>query len=272
VMVVHLAGSPAPMAEILDVTGPLGIPVIEDAAQAHGAGYRGQPAGSLSDVASFSFQASKAMTAGEGGLLATNDTALADRLWSCANVGRSRDGAWYGHPHVGWNLRMTEMQAALLLPWLDRLDEQIERRETFAARLSDGFEAVACDRQRTGSPDHGGARLLPQPEGTTRDSRHLAMIDLGTGPDGEEVDKQWVLRALAAEGVAADDGYPGLHDIPAVADSARLLPCPGLERVRRRVVWLRQSQLMADVEVADRVVEAVSRVTADPRAWGRAPA
>lgn len=252
VMVVHLAGSPCDMDEILALTGPRQIPVLEDAAQAHGASYRGRPAGSLGDVASFSFQASKAMTAGEGGLLTTTDAALGEELWSVCNVGRSRGGAWYGHARIGWNLRMTEFQSAVLLPWLDRLDDEVAQRTAFVDALAAGLAARDCT-----------ARIVPAPPGTTADTQHLAMIDLD--PHGEGLAKDWCLQALAAEGIPADAGYPGLARIAAIAESSRCLPDSGTQRFGARVVWLRQPQLMAPVADADVVAEALSRILSDNR-------
>lgn len=253
IMVVHLAGSPCSMDGINALAAARGLPVIEDAAQSHGASYLGRPVGSLGQVASFSFQASKAMTAGEGGILVTDDEELGDVLWSVCNVGRSRHGAWYGHERIGWNLRMTEFQAAVLLPWLDRLDAEVDARNAF------------CDALATGLAERGGhARLAPAPSGTTRDSRHLGMVDLD--PYDEGVDKQFCLDALAAEGIPRDAGYPGLAGIPAVAAVSRCLPQAGTDRFASAIVWLRQHVLMADPSLADATAAAITRVVRDPRA------
>ncbi|MGA4508261.1 DegT/DnrJ/EryC1/StrS family aminotransferase [Propionibacteriaceae bacterium G1746] len=257
VMVVHLAGSPCDMDEITALTAPLGLPVLEDAAQAHGATYRGRPVGSLGAAASFSFQSSKAMTAGEGGLLTTTDAALGEVLWSVCNVGRSRTGAWYGHERIGWNLRMTEFQAAILLPWLDRLDDEIATRTSFVDALAAGLATRSAP-----------ARIAPHPEGTTRDTLHLAMVDIAPAEQvlGERgIDKQFVLDALAAEGIAADAGYPGLDQIPALAEVSRCLPTPGAAHFSAGTIWLRQPQLMADPALADVVAEALTRILTDPR-------
>lgn len=253
VMAVHLAGSPCDMAEITAVASSRGVPVLEDAAQAHGAAWRDQPVGSLGDAGSFSFQMTKAMTAGEGGMLTAADPELGERLWSVCNVGRSRTGAWYGHERIGWNLRMTELQAALMLPWLERLDDEIDTRNAFVDAFSAGLSARDC-----------AARVCPAPPGTTRDSRHLAMVDVGAG-----IDKDWILAALAAEGVPADAGYPGLSRIPAIAEVSRCLPAEGTDRFSASVVWLRQATLMADPEHADRAAEAFTRVLSDPRSRSR---
>lgn len=250
VMVVHLAGSPAPMEEILRVVRGRGVAVIEDAAQAHGAAYRGDPVGALGDLSTFSFQSSKAMTAGEGGLVLAGDAALAERAWSIANVGRTRDGEWYGHASIGWNLRMTEIQAAILLPWLGRLDDEIARRNEFVDTL-------------VGELDEVPMRVVAQPEGTTVDSRHLLMLRLDEG-----LSRDWVAGALEAEGLPVDLGYPGLHRIPSVAAESRLLPTPGLETVADRIIWLRQPNLMSGADGATRAAAALRRVGRDRRARG----
>lgn len=254
ILAVHLAGSPAPMTEILAVAGQ--IPVIEDAAQAHGARYRGTPVGGLGSAATFSFQSSKAMTAGEGGLITTNDAEIAELVWSLCNVGRARDGAWYHHARVGWNLRMTEFQAALLLPWLDRLDGEIERRNAFVGAMADALEA-------SGAPVH----LVADPAGTTRNTRHLLMLRVDL-PDGAAPDAQWIERAMAAEGVPLDLGYPGLGRIPAIAAESRVLPTPATDGTGS-ILWMRQQLLMADPERASTVAAAFARVLDDRRSRRR---
>ncbi|OLF10875.1 PLP-dependent aminotransferase [Actinophytocola xinjiangensis] len=252
IMPVHLAGSPAPMDELTALAARAGVAVVEDAAQAHGAAYRDRPVGGLGDAATFSFQASKAMSAGEGGLITTNDAALADAAWSVCNLGRVRGGAWYHHAELGWNLRMTELQAALLTPWLDRLDAEIDRREEFATGLAAAL---------TGELP---VRVVGDPEGTTRNTRHLLLLRLD-----EHVDKAWVVRALAAEGVPADAGYPGLGRITPVAENAVVLDAPGVDRAAASVLWLRQDVLMSGAAGVGDVLAALERVVADPRAFGR---
>lgn len=256
IMVVHLAGSPAPMTEILELADRRGLVVIEDSAQAHGSLYRGHPVGALGTAATFSFQSSKAMTAGEGGLITTDDAELADRAWSLCNVGRERSGAWYGHARVGWNLRMTELQAALLLPWLDRLDEEIMTRDAFALRLKEMLGA-----------DGGAARVVRDPEGTTRNSRHLLILRLGDGRD-----RAWVAEALEAEGVPVDLGYPSLGSIPSIGERSRVVRTPRLDRVGDRLLWLRQPMMMAGADGAEIVGDALRRVLADRRSRNPASA
>jgi dTDP-4-amino-4,6-dideoxygalactose transaminase len=249
VMPVHLAGSPAEMDQLNAVARRRRIAVVEDCAQAHGASYRGRPVGGLGDAGVYSFQSSKAMTAGEGGVIVCSDEQLYAAAWSVCNVGRKQGGAWYGHPAVGWNLRMTDIQAALVLPWLDRLDDELARRNAFCA---------AVERELSGLE----VTVVPRPPGTTRDSRHLLMLRLGT-----EVDRPTLLAAMAAEGVELESGYPPLGTMPALIDAGvRAEPCPAGETAARDVVWLRQPMLMADPAEAADVAAAFAKVLPAVRA------
>ncbi|WP_283136260.1 DegT/DnrJ/EryC1/StrS family aminotransferase [Rhizohabitans arisaemae] len=243
VMPVHLAGSPVDMDPLTAVAARHGLKVVEDAAQAHGAAYRGRPVGGLGDAGVFSFQASKAMTAGEGGVIVCADQAVHGAVWSACNLGRRLGGAWYGHPEVGWNLRMTDIQAALLLPWLDRLEKEIARREAFVAALDLGDLPVS---------------VVPQPTGTTRDSRHLLMLRVEA-----PVEREFLLTAMAAEGVPLEGGYPPLGTMAALTGAgARAEPCPAAEEASRSVVWVRQQMLMDDPARASDVSRALAKVLA----------
>ncbi|MEM4586014.1 MAG: DegT/DnrJ/EryC1/StrS family aminotransferase, partial [Candidatus Caldarchaeum sp.] len=111
---VHLAGCPADMDKILETAEKRGLRVLEDAAQAHGAEWRGRRVGSLGNMAGFSFYQSKNMASGEGGIITTNDETLAELARSLVNVGRDVKRGWYEHVRYGWNFRMTAFQAAIL--------------------------------------------------------------------------------------------------------------------------------------------------------------
>ena len=240
VMPVHLAGAPADT-EALRGLGPA---VVEDAAQAHGAARHGRPAGSLGDAACFSFQSSKAMTAGEGGIVVTDDRRTYERLWALHNVGRSPDGGWYEHPELGWNLRMTEFQAALLHPQLALLDDGIDHRAACAGALATALGEV------------GGLALVPPPPGTTRHTWHLAMLRYDSRAFGGHP-KSAFLKAMAAEGVPLDPGYRSLTRVPYVGDPA---PCPVAEAAEDTVIWVRQALLMADEAAMGAVARAALSV------------
>jgi len=148
---VYLGGQIADVDEILIIAKENKLVVIEDACQAHFAEWKGRKAGSIADLGCFSFQSSKNMTSGEGGIIITNDERLANNCWSIHNCGRTKEGAWYEHPFLGWNIRMTEFQAALLLEQLKRVEKQTEIRNVNAKYFTevldeiDGITPLHCD-------------------------------------------------------------------------------------------------------------------------------
>jgi perosamine synthetase len=132
IMAVHLRGQPSDMDAILAIAGRHGLFVIEDAAQAHGAEYKGRKVGSIGDVATFSFFGNKIVTSGEGGMVVTNDDALADKVRLFKNQAMNTQNR-YWHPVVGYNYRMTNVAAALGLAQLERVDWQIQGRSDVAS-------------------------------------------------------------------------------------------------------------------------------------------
>jgi perosamine synthetase len=128
VMPVHVFGRTAPMTEIRDLCHAHGLYVIEDCAEAHGARYDNQPVGSFSDVASFSFFANKIITSGEGGICVTNDPDLARRMQILRDHGMAPERR-YWHEEVGYNYRMTNLQASVGCAQLERMDEFLETRK-----------------------------------------------------------------------------------------------------------------------------------------------
>ncbi|MCS7105477.1 MAG: DegT/DnrJ/EryC1/StrS family aminotransferase [Thermofilaceae archaeon] len=142
VVPVHFAGIPAEMDEILKIARVHDASVVEDAAQAHGSAYRGRRVGAIGDAGVFSFQLSKLMAAGEGGIVLTNRYDLYEAVWSLHHVGRRFEGEWYEHVRIGWNFRMTEFQAAVLLSQLKRLDNVISTLERNWRIVVEGLERV----------------------------------------------------------------------------------------------------------------------------------
>ena len=145
------------MTPIVDLAREHGIPVIEDAAGAIGARYRGRMVGGLGDAAIFSFNGNKTVTAGGGGVIVTDRADWADRAHSLST--QAREGAAYRHTEVGFNYRMPNLNAALGLAQLDRLDEMAAAKREIAARYD-----AALARPRTSTPHAesamGGQRLL----------------------------------------------------------------------------------------------------------------
>ena len=147
IIVVHLAGLPCDMDPIMELASEHGLYVIEDCAQAHGAQYRGRSVGSIGHIGAWSFCQDKIMTTGgEGGMVTTNDPALWAAMWSYKDHGKSWEAVYERkhppgprlvHDHFGTNWRMLEMQAAIGLIQLDRMDAWTKRRTEIAHAIGD---------------------------------------------------------------------------------------------------------------------------------------
>lgn len=149
VMPVHLYGQMADLAAISRIAADHGATVLEDAAQAHGAAIGELRAGSV--LGSFSFYATKNISTGEGGAVTTDDDELADRLRLLRNQGMRRR---YEYEIVGYNYRMTDLQAAIGIPQLERIDEIIATRQANAARLNEGLAGLTGLRTPVTAPEH----------------------------------------------------------------------------------------------------------------------
>lgn len=127
IMVVHIYGLPVEMDTVMSIASKYGLKVIEDAAEMHGQTYKGKPCGSFGDISIFSFYPNKHITTGEGGMILTNDNALAEKCRSLRNLCFMPQRRFV-HEEMGFNFRMTNLQAALGLAQLERLDEFVKRK------------------------------------------------------------------------------------------------------------------------------------------------
>ena len=136
IIVTHLFGNPCDMTEIMDLARERNIPVIEDCAQAFLATHKGQTVGSIGAIGCFSLQQGKHITTGEGGIVTTNDDALARRMYLFINKAWGYGDANPDHYFIALNYRMTELQGAVALAQLDKLEYSVESRAAQAARLT----------------------------------------------------------------------------------------------------------------------------------------
>lgn len=141
ILCVHLYGLSCDMAALSEIAQRTGVLLIEDCAQAHGAKFQGRPVGGFGQAGIFSFYPSKNMTTGEGGMIVTDDPAVAARARLLVNVGQ-RAGADYLYEVIGYNYRMTNIAGALGLAQLPRLDDWNRARRTHAARFSRAFAGL----------------------------------------------------------------------------------------------------------------------------------
>jgi dTDP-4-amino-4,6-dideoxygalactose transaminase len=268
VIPVHIAGRPADMDAIPAIARKNGLAIIEDAAQAHAAAWRGRGVGALGDIGSFSFQASKNLNSGEGGIVLTNREEVAEAAWSVVNIGRVRSGGWYDHQVYGSNFRLTEFQSALLRAQLARLPEQTARRTASAGALRQRLSGIK------------GIRLPVEDSRITRHAYHLFTFRYDSAAFGSRSIAQF-LKALAAEGVPCSDGYiplyrEGLFVRHAAGQdkgchAGRHIDYPSLflpvcEQVCADTVWMEQSILLSDPSAMDDIATAIERIQS---AWTR---
>lgn len=273
---VHFGGQPCSMDAINALAEAHSLKVLEDAAHAHGSSYHGRKCGSLSDMGSFSFQLSKNMTAGEGGVITTNDTDYAEACEMLVWAGRKKGHPWYQHFVLASNARMTEFQGALLLGQLRRLEEQNACRTANARLLDDllgGIEGIAP------------LETLPS---TTGHSHHIYMFRYSPAAF-VGLDKRRFVAALQAEGITgAFAGYTmPLYRNPLFTgrnffggswpldtwEHSRQLDyaafeelCPVSERAcASEAVWIPQTMLLADEAAMHDIAAAIRKVQAHAR-------
>lgn len=265
---VHVAGRIADMARINEVAEQHNLAVLEDAAHAWGSQLDGRGAGTLGQCGTFSFQVSKNITAGEGGVLVTDDKEIADLCRSFSHCGRTEGSEWYDHKNLGSNLRITEFQAAILLAQLTRLEGQVARRQRNAAILDEALGDVR------------GIRILAPAPRMTRRSHHMYIFRLNQHEAG--ITRERFIEALEAEGVPASQGwYRPLYRNGVFADAHigpshgikspmasmgvdyRDVSCPVCEEVCKDAVWIPQNVLLAEEPQILRLAEAIRKVAAN---------
>lgn len=261
VLPVHLAMCMADMDALGGLAARHGLAVIEDCAHAHGAKWQGRGAGSLGLAGAFSLQTTKLLTAGEGGVVVTNDDETAERVESYVNCGRASRTDRFGHRLLGVNYRMTELQAAVLIGQLEKLPAQTARRMERARRLGRGLAAI-----------DGVSLLEPDPRQSTQAIYHYVCRYDSAAFGGASRDR--FVAALEAEGVPCDGLFyePVYRSSMFQVDPAEFqalegrLPwadtrCPVSERAAyEESVWLHHSLLLGDEGDVDDIVEAVQKI------------
>lgn len=142
-MVVHTYGLPVDFDPVLDLAQKYDLKIIEDAAEAHGLQYRESYCGSFGDVSTFSFYPNKLVTTGEGGMVLTDDDELAEKCRSLRNLCFQKEKRFV-HEELGWNFRMSNLQAALGLAQLERIDEFIKKKHIIGKRYTELLSDVEC--------------------------------------------------------------------------------------------------------------------------------
>jgi perosamine synthetase len=142
IMVVHLYGLPVDMDPVLEIARRHGLKVIEDAAEVHGQDYRGRACGSFGDISTFSFYPNKHITTGEGGMVMCDDPGIAKRVGALKNLCLGVGPARFVHEDLGWNFRLSNLQAAVGVAQLERLDQFVERKRAMGRRYQEILKGV----------------------------------------------------------------------------------------------------------------------------------
>ena len=251
---VHFAGQPADMDALTGIAERHQLSMIEDCAHAHGASWKSKSVGGFGDFGSFSFQASKNLTAGEGGFLTTNNEELAETARSICNQGRRTGGAWYEHIRLGTNYRITGWQAAILLSQLQKLPEQIERRNENARILNEQLSGIDL------------VRLPRVDERVTKHSYYLYLIRLNL-ENFPGLAKSKFARALAAEGIPCADGYPRPLFKNEVFNTHehKVTDCDQAEQMCADTIWLSHEVMLSDPDDLGDVASAFEKIAANVR-------
>jgi len=247
VMVVHFGGAMADMDRIREIAAARDWTVIEDAAHAHGAEWHGSRAGSLGKAGVFSFQNSKVMTAGEGGILVTNDGELAARARAILDCGRRPGGAWFEHYELSSNYRLGGLQAAVLLAQLEQLAAQNRTRQQNGDYLLQAVETP-------------GVIFQKPPDGAVVKPFYLLPGRIDETQFGATRDD--FVEAMNAEGVPCRPFYPHpLYTNPMYRDLPhRKMPCPAAEQACKDSFWLPHRVLLGDQDDTNHILRAIDKI------------
>lgn len=266
ILPVHLGMRFADMDEILRIAAKHNLKVIEDCAHAHGGMWKGKGAGSMGDLGAFSFQSSKLITCGEGGLVITNNLEYMEKVQSYINAGRASLTDQFHHRIVGFNYRLGEFQAAVLGPQLDRLPEQAKVREKNMAHL---------EARLKNTP---GIGLLKADPRITRLAPYGYVLKYFAS-QVKDIPRAAFVGALQLEGIPCDGlFYEPVYksslfpvnptDFPALSwgrekplDLRRMYSCPEAEKAGyHEGVWFMHQMFLGSEKDVDAIADAIHKV------------
>jgi dTDP-4-amino-4,6-dideoxygalactose transaminase len=259
ILPVHLGMNIADMDGLQRIARRHGLKIVEDCAHAHGARWRDRGVGSLGDAGSFSFQSSKLMTSGEGGIVLTNDDEVMDYLFALTNCGRQRPERRRDVSVIGHNYRMTEFQAALLEVQLERLPDQQETRNRNIGLLESGLAEV------------GGLSLMRKDARVTSRATYAYVFRYDAAAF-DELPRDAFVAGLSAEGIPCDGFYfepvfrsdlfkMDARRYPAWSAGYKEPECPVTLRASyNESIWLPQYLFLGGSAEVGQVVEAIHKV------------
>ena len=233
ICLIHTYGHPVEMDPLLELADRRGLWVVEDAAEAHGARYKGRPVGALGRAASFSFYANKIITTGEGGMVTTNDAELA-RVARRLRDHAFSDERHFWHKYLGFNYRMTNMQAAIGLAQTERLEEFVEIRRANAARYTKALSKVP-------------GLTLPVERPWARNVYWMYGVVV---EDAFGISRDELRRRLARRGIETRTFFIPIHLQPIYYDAYRGHRYPVSEELCRRGLYLPSGATLTEAEIA----------------------
>lgn len=245
ILVVHIYGLPVDMNPVMDLAERHGLAVIEDAAEMHGQTYRGRPCGSFGALSTFSFYANKHVTTGEGGMVVTDDAQLAERCRSLRNL-CFQASRRFVHEELGWNYRMTSMQAALGLAQLERLDEFLVKKRAMGGRYTKDLGKLAGIQ-------------LPQPK--TDYAENVYWVYGLVLDDKVSFDAVEAMARFGKAGIGTRPFFWPIHEQPVLRRMGLFegVRCPVAERLARRGFYLPSGLGLSDEDMT-RVCETACRL------------
>lgn len=245
IMVVHIYGLPVDMDPILAVAGSHGLSVIEDAAEAHGQTYKGKPCGSFGEMSTFSFYPNKHVTTGEGGMILTDDDALSNRCRSLRNLCFGSDKRFV-HEELGWNMRMSNLQAAVGVAQLERLDEFMARKRRMGTRYTMLLGDITC---------------LELPPAKTDYAENVYWVYGVVLKEDVPFDAVEAMRRLAEHGIGTRPFFWPMHEQPVFRKMGYFAgeAHPVSERIARRGFYIPSGLALTDNQM-DRVADVMHRV------------
>jgi perosamine synthetase len=234
IMVVHIYGLPVDMDPIIDLAARQGLHIIEDAAEMHGQTYKGKPCGSFGDISTFSFYPNKHVTTGEGGMVVTDDAEIAERCRSLRNLCFQKKR--FVHEELGWNFRMSNLQAALGVAQLERLDEFVERKRQIGSR----YNRILQDVQ--------GLQL---PLSETDYAENIYWVYGIVLQDDVAFDAEEIIEKLAACGIGTRPFFWPMHEQPVLRRLGLFEDayCPVATRLSRRGFYLPSGLALSEEQI-----------------------
>jgi perosamine synthetase len=242
IMVVHIYGLPVDMEPVLALADKYGLQIIEDAAEMHGQTYKGRPCGSFGAISTFSFYPNKHVTTGEGGMLVTDDERLAERCRSLRNL-CFQPQKRFVHEELGWNFRITNLQAALGVAQLERLDEFVARKRHMGQRYTELLSNIP-------------GLQLPVPQ--TEYAENIYWVYGLVLKDEVPFDAEEAMRRLGKYKIGTRPFFWCMHEQPVFRNMGLFdgVSCPIAEKIARRGFYIPSGMALTD-EQMEQVAEAL---------------